>query len=52
MLFLSPNAQKSNKSEKSQHSVQQGWFFMNYSLSEPKYNADKQRRKINKTSLE
>lgn len=56
MLIMSPNAQKcdlkSNKSEKSQHSVQFDWLFMNYSLSEPKHNVDKKRQNINKTSLE
>lgn len=57
MLAMSPNAQKcdlkSNKSEKSQHSIQYGWLFMNYSLSEPKYNAGKKRQKqIKRTSLE
>ncbi len=55
MLFLSPHAQKyelaNNKSEKSQHSVQCGQLFINYSTSDLRYNAAKQKRKINKTSF-
>lgn len=52
MLFLSPDAQKyDSKVTKVKMSTQQtaGLVFDDYSLSESKYNVDKQRRKVNKT---